>query len=114
MPTVALALHIDNMGSVQALGFIVPLVYFIFIILSTLRLDFWLSTFTGFVAASELLGMAMLYRPDAPPDLLYNGARSTLILVCGMLAGAVAMQLRRQFEASLSAATAPDRITNLF
>ncbi len=114
MPTVALALHIDNMGSVQALGFIVPLVYFIFIILSTLRLDFWLSTFTGFVAAAELLGMAMLYHPDAPPDLFFNAARSTVILICGMLAGAVGMQLRRQFESSIKAATARDRITNLF
>jgi adenylate cyclase len=27
MPTVALALHIENMGSVQALGFVVPLAY---------------------------------------------------------------------------------------
>lgn len=114
MPTVALALHIDSMGSVQALGFIVPLVYFIFIILSTLRLDFWLSTFTGFVAAAQLLAMAMFYRPDAPPDLFYNGARSMIILVCGMLAGAVGMTLRRQFEASIKAATARDRITNLF
>ena len=47
MPTVALAMHIDNMGSMEALGFVVPLIYFIFIILSTLRLDFWLSSFTG-------------------------------------------------------------------
>jgi len=31
-----------------------------------------------------------------------------------MLAGAVGMQLRRQFEASILAATARDRITNLF
>jgi adenylate cyclase len=114
MPTAALALHIDAMGSVQALGFVVPLAYFIFIILSTLRLDFWLSTFTGFVAASELLGMAMLYHPDPPPDLFYNAARSMIILICGMLAGAVGMQLRRQFEASIKAATARDRITNLF
>ena len=51
IPTIALALHMDSMGSVRALGFVIPLVYFIFIILSTLRLDFWLSTFTGFVAA---------------------------------------------------------------
>src|SRR6266702_5187280 len=57
MPTAVLALHIDTMGPVMALGFVVPLTYFIFIILSTLRLDFWLSTFTGFVAASELLAM---------------------------------------------------------
>lgn len=114
MPTVALALHINAMGSVQALGFVVPLVYFIFIILSTLRLDFWLSTFTGLVAASELLAMAMFYHPDPPPDLFFHSARSMIILVCGMLAGAVGMQLRRQFEASVQAATARDRITNLF
>ena len=37
-----------------------------------------------------------------------------IILICGMLAGAVGMQLRRQFEASIMAATARDRITNLF
>jgi hypothetical protein len=35
------------MGPEQALGFAAPLGYFLFIILSTLRLDFWLSTFTG-------------------------------------------------------------------
>jgi adenylate cyclase len=118
MPTVALALHIDSMGSVQALGFVVPLVYFIFIILSTLRLDLWLSTFTGFVAATELFCMAMFYRPpgdtDPPPELFYHAARSTIILISGVLAGAVGMQLRRQFEASIKAATARDRITNLF
>src|SRR6202165_183899 len=118
MPTVARALHIQNMGSVQALGFVAPLGYFIFIILSTLRLDFWLSTFTGFVAAAELFGMAMLYHPavntDPEPDIWYHAARSLIILVCGILAGAVGVQLRRQFETSIQAATARDRITNLF
>ena len=118
MPTLALAMHIDSMGPVDALGFAVPLTYFIFIILSTLRLDFWLSTFTGFVAAAELLAMAMLYHragsADPPPDLYYHAVRSVIILICGMLAGAVGVQLRRQFEASILAATARDRITNLF
>jgi adenylate cyclase len=79
MPTLALAMHIDSMGPVEALGFAVPLSYFIFIILSTLRLDFWLSTFTGFVAAAQLLGMAMLYHRtgsgDPPPDLYYHAVR---------------------------------------
>ena len=63
MPTVALALHINSMGSVAALGFVAPMTYFIFIILSTLRLDFWLSTFTGAVAAVQLFCMAMFYHP---------------------------------------------------
>jgi adenylate cyclase len=103
---------------VEALGFVAPLTYFIFIILSTLRLDFWLSTFTGFVAAAELFGMAMFYHPvgstDPPPDLYYHVVRSLVVLISGMLAGAVGVQLRRQFEASILAATARDRITNLF
>lgn len=113
-PTVALALHIDNMGSVQALGFVVPLSYFIFIILSTLRLDFWLSTFTGFVAAAELFAVAMLYHPDAPPDVDYHLIRSMIVFICGILAGAVGVQLRRQFARSIAAVTARDRVTNLF
>lgn len=113
-PTIALALHIDNMGSVQALGYVVPLSYFIFIILSTLRLDFWLSTFTGFVAASELLVMALFYHPDGPPDVDYHVIRSLIVFICGILAGAVGVQLRRQFEKSIAAASARDRVTNLF
>ncbi|WP_035727683.1 adenylate/guanylate cyclase domain-containing protein [Bradyrhizobium murdochi] len=117
MPTIALALHINSMGSVAALGFVTPMAYFIFIILSTLRLDFWLSTFTGAIAAVQLFCMAIFYHPptgDAEPSIYYHAARSLIILICGMLAGAVGHQLRRQFEASIKAATARDRITNLF
>jgi adenylate cyclase len=118
LPTIALSLEIQGMGPVAALGWVAPLIYFIFIIASTLRLDFWLSAFTGFVAAAELLWMAMYYRPEGitepAPDLLYHSARSVVIQVCGMLAVAVGMQLRRQFGASIMAATARDRITNLF
>ena len=116
MPTVALALHINSMGSVAALGFVVPMTYFIFIILSTLRLDFWLSTFTGFVAAAELLAMAIFYHPDPGTgvNVFYHAARSLILLMGGVLAGAVGHQLRRQFEKSIKAATARDRITNLF
>src|SRR2546425_8413333 len=51
LPTAALYLQMSEMGPAQALAFVAPLVYFIFIILSTLRLDFWLSTFTGLVAS---------------------------------------------------------------
>lgn len=116
MPTIALAIHIDSLGSVAALGFVAPMIYFIFIILSTLRLDFWLSAFTGAVAAVQLFCMAMFYHKagDAEPSAFYHAARSLIIFVCGVLAGAVGHHLRRQFEASIMAATARDRITNLF
>jgi adenylate cyclase len=114
LPTVLLAIHITNMGAAEALGFVAPLVYFLFIVLSTLRLDFWLPAFTGFVAAVELFAMAMLYHPDLPRNVDYHLMRSVVILICGLLAGAVAVRLRRQFEASIAAASTRDRVTNLF
>jgi adenylate cyclase len=114
LPTVLLAIHIDRMGASEALGFAAPLVYFLFIVLSTLRLDFWLPVFTGLVAAVELFAMAMLYHPDLPRNVDYHLLRSLVILICGLLAGAVALRLRRQFEASIAAASARDRVTNLF
>ncbi len=120
LPSLALVVHMNNMGAVQALGFVGPLLYFVFIILSTLRLDFWLSTFTGFVAAAELLGLA-LFHPAAQATVgdpmlaaAFLISRSAVILACGVLAGAVGVQLRRQFEASIAAATARDYVTNLF
>ncbi|WP_024507113.1 adenylate/guanylate cyclase domain-containing protein [Bradyrhizobium sp. ARR65] len=118
MPTVALMLHIQNMGTIKALGFVGPLAYCIFIVLSTLRLDFWLSAFTGLVAAVEMFCVAVFFHPpvasDPVPDLYYHGARSILVLILGVLAGAVGLQLRRSFAASIRAATARDRITDLF
>jgi adenylate cyclase len=118
LPTIALAIHMNAMGPEQALGFAAPLAYFVFIILSTLRLDFWLSTFTGLVAAVELFAMAMLYHPvgvfaEAAQEPGYNIVRSILLVVGGVLAGAVGLQLRRQVEASIAASTARDRVTNL-
>jgi adenylate cyclase len=119
LPTIALAIQINAMGPERALGFAAPLAYFMFIILSTLRLDFWLSTFTGLVAAVELFATAMLYHPEgifaeAAQEPGYNSVRSILLVVGGVLAGAVGLQLRRQFEASIAASTARDRVTNLF
>lgn len=117
LPTVILILQIRTMGAAQALGFAVPLMYFIFVILSTLRLDFYLSTFTGFIAAAELFAVALIYDSASgvgEPQAYFHAVRSTIILICGVLAGAVGAQLRRQFAASIAAATARDRVTNLF
>ncbi|KRQ11232.1 adenylate/guanylate cyclase domain-containing protein [Bradyrhizobium manausense] len=117
LPTLILILQIRSMGAGPALGFVLPFVYFIFVILSTLRLDFWLSTFTGFVAASELLAVALYFdsaNAAGEPLIYFHTVRSAVILLCGVLAGSVGAQLRRQFGASIAAATARDRVTNLF
>jgi adenylate cyclase len=118
LPTAVLMMQVEAMGPARALGFVTPLVYSIFIILSTLRLNFWLSAFTGLVAAAELFLVATYDHPvaipDQEPELYYHLTRSLVLLICGILAGAVGVQLRRQFAASIQAATARDRITNLF
>jgi adenylate cyclase len=94
LPTFALYLEMNWMGPAQALAFAAPLAYFIFIILSTLRLDFWLSTFTGLVAAAELLVMAMWYHPadfagEPASEFGFHLVRSVILLVGGILAGTV-------------------------
>jgi adenylate cyclase len=119
LPTFALYLHMNWMGPAHALGYATPLAYFIFIILSTLRLDFWLSSFTGLVAAAELFAMAMLYHPadfagEPTSEFGFQLIKSAMLLIGGILAGSVGVQLRHQFEASIAAATARDRVTNLF
>jgi adenylate cyclase len=120
LPTVLLLLQIQAMGAETALGFLSPLLYFLFIILSTLRLDFKLSAFTGAVAAIEIFVVAWLYLPlfwsveDPALTIAYHLARSGVLLVGGILAGFVGMRLRRQFENALGAVVARDRVTNLF
>ena len=47
IPTFVLYLHMNWMGSAQALGFAAPLAYFLFIVLSTLRLSSNPSSGTG-------------------------------------------------------------------
>ncbi len=101
-------------------GFWPPMLYFVFIVLSTLRLDFWLSTWTGAVAAIQQFALAWWLLPlelAAPsPDLtpVYYLSRSVVLLAAGIVAGFVARGLHRQFEASVAAAAARDRVTNLF
>jgi adenylate cyclase len=119
IPTAALHMHMGWMGPSQALAFAAPLAYFVFIILSTLRLDFWLSAFTGLVAATGMFAMAMMFHParfaDEPaPDFAFQLVRCAVLLVGGVLAGTVGVLLRRQFEASIAASSARDRVTNLF
>jgi adenylate cyclase len=96
------------------------MLYFLFIILSTLRLDFVLSAFTGAVAAVELFTLAhfelhLAWRvDDLNYSILYHLVRSAVLLAAGVIAGSVGLTIRRHFTRALGAATARDRVTNLF
>ena len=56
----ALAQHMEPQ---LVFGFWPPMLYFVFIVLSTLRLDFWLSLWTGVVAAVQQFALALWLLP---------------------------------------------------
>lgn len=94
--------------------------YFIFILLSTLRLEFWLSVFTGAIAAVQQMALAIWFLPlsflaDRSNETVeYHLGRSLVLLAAGIVAGVVARSLRRQFDNSVATAVARDQVTNLF
>jgi adenylate cyclase len=120
LPGVIIFVLARHMEPQLVFGFWPPMLYFVFIVLSTLRLDFWLSLWTGTVAAIELFVLAvMLLRLDpstgaAEQSLIYHFSRSVMLMLAGIAAAIVARTLRRQFESSVAATAARDKVTNLF
>ncbi|MGH7087334.1 MAG: adenylate/guanylate cyclase domain-containing protein, partial [Stellaceae bacterium] len=51
---------------------------------------------------------------DLDNSIAYHLTRSAVLLAAGLLAGSVGATIRRQFERALAAASARDRVTNLF
>ena len=80
------------------------LLYAVFIVLSTLLLDYRLSVFTGLVASAEYVGLCVAFSGrsgeaaagtpfELPPFYVAKGA---ILVFCGMAAGFVAHQLRHR------------------
>ena len=64
LPTLVILYYATIVGPMQALLMPMAFVYFVFILLSTLRLDFALSAFTGLVAAAEYAAVALFWGID--------------------------------------------------
>ncbi len=120
-PTVLLYLLAGYLSApVLIFGTWPALLYFLFIILSTLRLDFALSAFTGAVAAIELFALASVtlhlgWQTEDPNfSIGYHLTRSAVLLAAGLLAGSVGATIKSHFRRALAAASARDEVTNLF
>lgn len=98
------------------------LIYGVFIVLSTMRLDFRLSVFTGAVAAVEYVALCWYYAGtggaaisgtalEAPPFYLAKGA---MLLLAGLAAGFVAHQLKRRVGNAFRAQQERERILGTF
>jgi adenylate cyclase len=108
LPTLVIIYYGTILGPVQALLMPSAYVYFVFILLSTLRLDFALSAFTGLTAAVEYAGVALFWGAEdtsvAEPGLTslpQYVAKAAILLVAGIAAGFVAARLRRSFRRAI-------------
>jgi adenylate cyclase len=120
LPTVVLWWANHYTGPAVAFGAWPSMLYFVFIVASTLRLDFELATFTGAVAAVGYLGLVYAVLPlnagSADPVLapIYHLSRAGIMLTTGVVAGLVSMRLRNKFRIAAEEAASRERVTNLF
>lgn len=121
LPTLVIVYYATILGPVQALLMPSAFVYFVFILLSTLRLDFALSAFTGLVAAVEYAALALFWGSAdtavAEPvltSLPQHLAKACILLVAGIAAGFVAGRLRASFSRAIQSLDERARILGVF
>jgi adenylate cyclase len=120
LPTVILWWANQYAGPAAAFGTWPSLLYFLFIVASTLRLDFVLPAFTGTVAAGEYMALAYGVLPidaaSSEPVLvpLYHLTKAAVMVIAGLVAGLVAVRLRGKFRFAFAEGTSRERVTNLF
>jgi adenylate cyclase len=120
LPTIVVLYYAAVDGPALALLMPPAFVYFVFILLSTLRLDFGLTVFTGLVAAGEYaLIAALLVNGDARIDpalssLPHHLGKAAILLVSGIAGGFVAQRLRRSFTRAIESVGERQRILGVF
>lgn len=98
------------------------LTFFVFIILSVLRLEFWLSAFTGLVAGIEVIALALYYIPKneiVMPIHFFNSvapffSKALLLFFGGVAAGLVGLQLRRSLISAMEAVQEKNKVVGMF
>ncbi|QIP12071.1 adenylate/guanylate cyclase domain-containing protein [Spirosoma aureum] len=100
-------------------------IYLFFIILSTLRLNLWLSAYTGFIAGAEFIGVYFLIakpglvEPYLEIDMFLHLplmfiAKGGLLILAGMAAGYVSRQIRQSITDTIRATETEQQAVTLF
>lgn len=129
VPSILIVLVSREIDPLYVLQSPLGLLYVVFIVLSTLRLDFRLCAFTGLVAAAEYVALSFTYigvgsgvlggvaraapsTPfEAPP---FYVAKAAILLIAGLAAGFVADQLQRRVSNVFRAREERQRIVGTF
>jgi adenylate cyclase len=98
------------------------LVYFVIIMLSALRLDFWLCYFTGAVVAVEytVFALILIGRSDAASmdpllaEPLLHVTRGIIFLSTGLTTGFVTREIKKRVYSSLRAVQERNRVLGIF
>ncbi len=124
-------MSIPTLGIIIATNFKTPLydllmppvlLYFIFIILSSLTLNEWLCRFSGLVGALEYWGLSyyiLNYTSTEHIDYYLVAwfsfaARGTMLLIGGIVTGFVTSQIKKQLFAAFDAQKERERIESIF
>jgi adenylate cyclase len=127
LPTAVMAAGALVMGGLPTLAGAAPFLYFLFLCLVALNLDFWLCVFAGAVASVEfvVLSLILLRLDTVPPGtdspvlaMLHSPhqylLKGVFLLAGGLVAGFVARQIRRQLASALRTMEERDRAISIF
>ncbi len=120
LPSCVIVYYMSIVEPAHALLLPPTFIYFLFILLSTLRLDFGLSAFTGLVAALEYAGLSLAVigpttaDEDGTGSLPHHLGKACILLVSGFAAGFVAQRLRQSFVNTLESIEDRNRVLNVF
>jgi adenylate cyclase len=100
-------------------------IYLFFIILSTLRLTFWLSAYTGFIAGAEFIALyylitkPTLLEPYLEIDMFVHLplmfiAKGGLLMIAGLASGYVSRQIRESIRDTIRATETEQQAVLLF
>jgi adenylate cyclase len=121
-PSLLMFYMVDIKGMLVFIDSPIMLMYFLFIIFSTLHLDFRLSLVTGLLAAIELAIVVYYgyhhkiihpnYAPNLPENSFY--LRSVILTIAGGAAGFVAEEVKKRVRSSFESQHAKDEMEMLF
>jgi len=121
--TVLLVVIVEHSGQILILKAPAALTYFIFIVLSTFRLNYKLSVFTGTLAAAEYIFISYFYTNYAPEiaeitypaltEMQYLG-QGLIMIITGVAAAFVSNLIKKKMIASWKSIQEKNEIIDLF
>jgi len=121
VPSILMVIGARQVDPVYPLQSAAAWLYPVFIVLSTLRLDFRLSVFTGCVAAVEYVALAAVFirGSEAAAGTLFSAlpfyvAKGVTLVTAGFAAGFVATQIKRRVTSVFAALEERRRIVSAF